>query len=63
MPHATKATESIYDHINKESQERVDKICQYLRSGVEFIVSPGKVEDVINPENCLFVSYLKMDIE
>ena len=51
MPHATKATESIYDHINKEKQENVDNICRYLESGVEFIVSPGKVEDVIKPEN------------
>lgn len=41
---------SIYDYIDKVNPDDKAKICQYLESGVEFIVSPGVTYDVINPE-------------
>lgn len=50
MPHADNTTDSIFDHIKKEDDNRVENICGYLESGIEFIVSPGMVDDVINPE-------------
>ena len=51
MPHGAESSDSIYDFINKEDKSRVDQICRYLESGLEFIVSPGSVDDVIKPEN------------
>lgn len=50
MPHGETSADSIYDFINKEDKLRIDKICRYLENGIEFIVSPGMVEDIINPE-------------
>jgi len=50
MPHGRKSDISIYDFINRESEENIDRICDYLNSGETFIVSPGVVEDVINPD-------------
>lgn len=49
MPHGGNSKDSIYDYIKKEDSTSIDKICKYLESGIEFIVSPGMVEDVINP--------------
>lgn len=49
MPHGEGAEYSIYDFINKGDKTRIDDICRYLKSGVEFNVSPGSVEDVIDP--------------
>ncbi|MCR4597550.1 MAG: hypothetical protein K5678_00790 [Acetatifactor sp.] len=42
---------SIYDSVGKGNPDETEKICQYLDSGIEFVVSPGKTYDVINPEN------------
>ena len=50
MPHGRDTDNSIMDFINKESQDKVDKIYQYLKSGVEFIVSPEITQDIITPE-------------
>ena len=50
MPHGGKSTDSILDNIYKENSSMVDSICCYLEKGIEFIVSPGIVNDVINPE-------------
>lgn len=51
MPHRIETTDSIYDFINKEKQERIKSICKYLDSGLELIVSPGVTEDIIEPLN------------
>lgn len=50
MPHGNNATASIKDFINKEDPDRISKICHYLDSGLEFVVSPGIVNDIIHPE-------------
>lgn len=50
MQHGFGASESIMDYLHKESELRIDDICHYLESGIEFIVSPGIVEDVVKPE-------------
>ncbi len=50
MPHGVNSKDSIYDYINKEKASDINKICTYLDGGIELIVSPGVVEDVINPE-------------
>lgn len=50
MPHGVNSKDSIYDYINKEKASDIKKICAYLDGGIELIVSPGVVEDVINPE-------------
>lgn len=50
MPHAGKSTDSILDFIRKGDSKLVNSICEYLESGVGFIISPGVVDDVINPE-------------
>lgn len=50
MPHADNVNESIFDFINKEDDSLIEDICGYLESGIEFVVSPGMVDDVINPE-------------
>jgi hypothetical protein len=50
MPHGQKSSDSIYDFIKKEDPKKLDKICGYLKSGLEFVVTPGMVEDVIHPE-------------
>ncbi len=50
MPHGSKTSNSIFDFINKGSQEDIDKIYQYLKSGVEFVVSPEVTHDIITPE-------------
>lgn len=39
---------SIKDYINKKSDYPIDKICEYLDSGLPLIVSPGLVLDVID---------------
>lgn len=49
MPHGGKSEDSIYDFIKKEDSAHIDNICKYLESGIEFIVSPGMAEDVIDP--------------
>lgn len=48
--HGFGASESIMDYLHKESEIRIDDICNYLESGIEFIVSLGIVEDVVKPE-------------
>ncbi|MCR5627408.1 MAG: hypothetical protein K6F99_08820 [Lachnospiraceae bacterium] len=50
MPHGRKTNNSILDSINKEKPENIEKIYQYLRGGVEFIVSPEITQDIIAPE-------------
>lgn len=50
MPHGHETGNSIFDFINKGSQEYIDKIYQYLKSGVEFVVSPEVTHDIITPE-------------
>ncbi len=50
MPHGVNSKDSIYDYIKKEKTSDIKKICAYLDAGIELIVSPGVVEDVINPE-------------
>ncbi len=39
---------SIMDYINKGADYPIDKICEYLDSGLPLIVSPGFVSDVID---------------
>ena len=51
MPHGGRSDISILDFINKESEEYIEKICSYLDGGITFVVSPGSVDDVINPYN------------
>lgn len=51
MEHGKETDDSILEHINKESDDFVSNICNYLESGVVFIVSPGTVTDVINEDN------------
>lgn len=50
MPHGRENDPSIYDFINKESEENAKAICEYLSHGMELICSPGVVDDVIQPE-------------
>ena len=50
MPHGGNSKDSIFDIIKKGDRKLIDKICRYLESGIEFIVSPCIVDDVINPE-------------
>ena len=50
MPHGKDTDNSILDFINKGSQDNIDMIYQYLKSGVEFIVSPEVTHDIISPE-------------
>jgi len=50
MPHGKNSKESICEYVNKEDTARIDNICKYLESGIEFIISPGIAEDVINPD-------------
>lgn len=51
MPQGINSTESIYDYINKEDSTRIKNICHYLESGVELVVTPEIVNDIIHPEN------------
>lgn len=39
-----------FNYIDKESPDNIDRIYQYLKSGVEFIVSPEVTHDLIVPE-------------
>ena len=39
---------SIKDYVNKGAGFPIDKICEYLDSGLPLIVSPGLVSDVID---------------
>ena len=41
---------SIFDSIHKENACIIEKICKYLNQGVAFIISPGSLQDVIQPE-------------
>ena len=50
MSHGKPNDNSILDYINKEKNENIEKIYQYLRSGVELVVSPGVTYDIISPE-------------
>ena len=50
MPHGKDTDNSILDFINKGSQDNIDMIYQYLKSRVEFIVSPEVTHDIISPE-------------
>ena len=47
MPHGKDTDNSILDFINKGSQENIDMIYQYFKSGVEFIVSPEVTHDIV----------------
>ncbi len=49
MPHNGGTQISIKDYIGKQV-EYIDEICNYLSMNEAFIVSPGVVQDVINPE-------------
>ena len=51
MSHGKDTDDSIFNYINKENDDLVPDICNYLENGVVFIVSPGVVEDVINSDN------------
>jgi hypothetical protein len=51
MSQGRETDDSIYNFIYKGNPDENAKICQYLESGVEFIVSPGVTYDVINPDN------------
>ncbi len=42
--------QSIYDCLHKEKACNIEKICSYLKQGIAFIVSPGNLQDVIQPE-------------
>ena len=50
MPHGNNSTKSIKDFIHKEADGRISDICHYLDSGIELVVSPGIVDDIIKPE-------------
>lgn len=50
MPHGTSTCPSIKDYIGKEDITMVEKICTYLTSGIAIAVTPGIVNDVINPD-------------
>ncbi len=50
MPHGKETDNSIFDFINKENHDNIEKIYQYLKSGVEFVVSPEVTHDIISPE-------------
>ena len=50
MPHGKETDNSIFDFIYKESKDNAEKIYQYLKSGVEFVVSPEVTQDIITPE-------------
>lgn len=51
MPCGRNSSYSLFDYLNKEDMDCIENICHYLESGIEFIVSPGITQDVINPEN------------
>lgn len=42
---------SIYDYINQMPEEYIDRVCDYLKSGVTLIACAGISYDVINHEN------------
>lgn len=50
MPHGEMTDPSIKDSINKMPKDFLDKVINYLTSGIEIIVCAGTVEDVICPE-------------
>lgn len=50
MPHAIEAKESILEFIDKGNCADIDKVCTYLKSGIELIISPSVTKDLINPE-------------
>lgn len=50
MPHGTSTCPSIKDYIGKEDLSMVEKICTYLTSGIAIAVTPGIVNDVIDPD-------------
>lgn len=50
MPHGTSTCPSIKDYIGKEDIAMVEKICTYLTSGIAIAVTPGIVNDVIDPD-------------
>ncbi|MCQ2467915.1 MAG: hypothetical protein MJ108_06020 [Saccharofermentans sp.] len=50
MPHGKIDSPSIKDVVGKEQKELIEKICDYLASGVTLVTSPGVANDVINPD-------------
>lgn len=48
MPDADSSTPSIKDFINKNTTYPIEKICNYLDSGLPVIVTPGTALDVID---------------
>ena len=51
MPHGRETDASIYDFIKGEDPDKIDNICRYLKSGIEFIVTPGTTDDIIDQKN------------
>ena len=49
MPHGDNRDPSIWDFIEKNDKDKVDKVCKYLESGIEIITCAGTVDDVIDP--------------
>ncbi len=47
MPHGMESQLSLKDYIQKEKED-INKISDYLLSGVEIIVSPGTVNDLLD---------------
>ena len=50
MPHGNSACPSIKEYINKGDRTLIEKICNYLSSGVAIAATPGIVNDVIDPD-------------
>ena len=50
MPHGKDNSPSIKEVIGKEQKEYIDKIYEYLSSGIILVTSPGVATDVIKPD-------------
>ena len=50
MPHGNENDHSIFDYIGKENTENIEKIYQYLNSGVVLAACGEVTKDVIHPE-------------
>lgn len=51
MAQGREKDQSIFESIHKEKACNIEKICDYLNQGIAFIISPGSLQDVIQPEN------------
>ena len=50
MPHGNQTDPSIKDFVGKEDKALAAKISSYLSSGISLAVTPGIVNDVIDPD-------------